>query len=130
MARWQDWATDAHLGPHYLQMALAALPVSTSLQVPRQRDLHKRTSLMRVLMVPKGGLAGNEPSCQCRRHRRLRFDPPVWKIPWGREWQPTPILLPREFHGQRSLVGYSPWDQYKELDMTEQLSTSKAGSPL
>ena len=33
----------------------------------------------------------------------------VRKIPWRREWQPTPVFLPGEFHGQRSLVGYSPW---------------------
>ena len=39
-----------------------------------------------------------------------RFDPWVGKIPWRREWQPTPVLLPGEFHGQRSLAGYSPWD--------------------
>ena len=37
--------------------------------------------------------------------------------PWRREWQPTPVFLPREFHGQRSLVGYSPWG-HKESDMT------------
>ena len=35
---------------------------------------------------------------------------PRWeKIPWRRAWQPTPVVLPGEFHGQRSLVGYSPW---------------------
>jgi len=39
-------------------------------------------------------------------------------IPWRREWQPTPVFLPGEFHGQRSLAGYSPWI-CKELDMTE-----------
>ena len=32
----------------------------------------------------------------------------VRKIPWRREWQPTPVFLPGESHGQRSLVGYSP----------------------
>ena len=32
----------------------------------------------------------------------------VGKIPWRRKWQPTPVLLPKKFHGQRSLVGYSP----------------------
>ena len=37
------------------------------------------------------------------------FDPWVGKIPWRREWQPTPVFWPGEFHGQRSLVGYSPW---------------------
>ena len=32
------------------------------------------------------------------------------KIPWGRTWQPTPVFLPGEFRGLRSLAGYSPWD--------------------
>ena len=42
------------------------------------------------------------------------------KIPWRRKWQPTPVLLPGESHGGRSLVGYSPWGR-KELDTTERL---------
>ena len=42
----------------------------------------------------------------------------VEKIPWGRTWQPTPVFLPGESYGQRSLAGYSPWDG-KESDMTE-----------
>jgi len=41
--------------------------------------------------------------------RRPGFDPWVGKIPWRREWQPTPVFLPGEFHGQRSLAGYSLW---------------------
>ena len=48
------------------------------------------------------------------------FDPWVGKIPWRREWQSTPVLLPGKFHQWKSLVGYSPWD-CKESDMTEQL---------
>ena len=44
------------------------------------------------------------------------------KIPQRKTWQPTPVLLPGESHGQRSLVGYSPWGG-KELDTTERLST-------
>ena len=47
----------------------------------------------------------------------------VGKIPWRRERQLTPIFLPREFHGQRSLVVYSPWG-WKELDTTERLTLS------
>ena len=39
---------------------------------------------------------------------RNRFDPWVGKIPWWRKWHPTPVFLPRESHGQKSLVGYSP----------------------
>ena len=45
-------------------------------------------------------------------------NPRVGKIPWRREWLPTPIFLPREFYGQRNLVGYCPWG-HKGLDMTE-----------
>ena len=41
--------------------------------------------------------------------RRSGFDPWVGKIPWRRAWQPTPVFLPRECHGRRSLAGYSPW---------------------
>ena len=54
---------------------------------------------------------------QCKR------PPCYWvrKILWRREWQPTPVFLPGEFHGQRSLVGYSPWG-CKELDTTEPLT--------
>ena len=46
------------------------------------------------------------------------FKPWIRKIPWRREWQPTPVFLPGELHGQRSLAGYNPWGQ-KELDMTD-----------
>ena len=54
----------------------------------------------------------------CLQCRRPGFDPWVRKIPWRREWLPTPVLLHGEFHGQRSLGGYSPWG-HKELDTTE-----------
>ena len=49
---------------------------------------------------------------------RHRFGPWVGKIPWRRAWQPTPVFLPGESHGQRSLAGYSPWG-HKESDTTE-----------
>ena len=50
----------------------------------------------------------------------FHFDPWVGKIPWRRVWQPTPVFLPGESHGQ-SLEGYSPWGR-KESDTTEQLT--------
>ena len=53
-----------------------------------------------------------------QRHKKGEFDPWVRKIPWRRKWQATPVFLPGESHGQRSLAGYSPWG-HKELDMTE-----------
>ena len=55
------------------------------------------------------GASGKEPTCQCRRWKRCRLDPWVGKIPWRRARQPTPVLLPGESHGQKSLVGCSPW---------------------
>ena len=49
------------------------------------------------------------------------FDPWVGKIPWRRKWQPTPVTLPGKSHGQRRLVGCSPWG-CKESGTTEQLT--------
>ena len=49
-----------------------------------------------------------ESTCQCGRCKRHHFNPWVRKIPWRRKWQPVRVFLPGEFHGQRSLVGYSP----------------------
>ena len=65
-----------------------------------------------------GGARSKELACQSRRPKRQAFDPWAGKIPCRREWLPTPIFLPGESHGQRSLVGYSPWGR-KELDTTE-----------
>ena len=53
-------------------------------------------------------------------YRRPGFDPWVEKMPWRRAWLHTLVFLPGEFHGKRSLVGYSPWCG-KESDMAEQL---------
>ena len=70
----------------------------------------------------RGGLpwwsSGWESTLQCRR---LRLNPWVGKISWRREQLSTPMFWPGEFHGQRNLAGYSPWD-CKESDMTEQFS--------
>ena len=51
----------------------------------------------------------------------MQFNPWVRKIPWRREWLPIPVFLPEEFHGWRSLTGYSPWGR-QELETAEQLS--------
>ena len=60
-------------------------------------------------------LTGKESTCQCE------FHPWVGKLPWRRKWQPTPVFLPGEFHGQKSLVG--PCD-HTEVDMIEHTYTS------
>ena len=89
--------------------------------------LVKATEMMslRHFLPPPVGLprwsGGEESICQCRGCRRHGFDPWVGKIPWRREWHPTPGFLPGESHGQRSLAGDSPWGR-KESDTTERLS--------
>ena len=50
-------------------------------------------------------LSGKESTGQCRRHR---FNLWVWKIPWRRKWQATPLFLPGKSYGQKSLAGFSP----------------------
>ena len=62
-----------------------------------------------VSMGFPGSTSGKERVCQYRRHKRCSFSPWVRKIPCRRAWPPTPGFLPGEPHGQRSLVGYSPW---------------------
>ena len=54
----------------------------------------------------------------CLQRRSPRHSPWAGKTSWGRECLPTPMFLPGELNGQRSLVGYSPWD-CKESDTTE-----------
>ena len=66
--------------------------------------------------------SGKELTRQCRRCKRCGFDPWVGKIPCKRKWQPTPVFLLGKSHGQRSLVGHSPWG-CKDLDMTEHVHT-------
>ena len=51
--------------------------------------------------------------------RDVGLIPRVRKIPWRRKWQPAPLFLPGESHGQWSLVGYSPWG-HRESNVTEQ----------
>ena len=60
----------------------------------------------------------NPPAMQ-----EIGFDPWVGKFPWRRKWQPTPVFLLGEFHGQRSLVGYSPLG-LKVSDTTDGLTLS------
>ena len=97
---------------HYSQSGIA-LPValSTTAQIfvwPAieclVRKEKKKRRIWSVIGLP-WWLRGYSVCLQCRRHR---FNPWVGKIPCRRKWQPTPVFLPGESHGQRSLVGYSP----------------------
>ena len=87
------------------------------------RKIHKKStkelaSLISLHQVFPGGTSGKELTCQCRGHKTCEFNPWVRKIPWRRARQLTPVFLPGESHGQRSLMGYSPQGR-KESDKTE-----------
>ena len=61
--------------------------------------LYQEVSFIRAF---PDGASGKEPVCQCKSHKRCRFDLGVGKIPWRRAWQPTTVFLPGESHGQRT----------------------------
>ena len=72
-------------------------------------------------VVPEGfpgGASGKEPACQCRKQERHEFSRWVGKILWRKTWKFTLVFLPGESHGQKSLVGCSPWG-LTESDTTE-----------
>ena len=71
--------------------------------VPQPSPFLKNTT---ALMGLPGGTSGKEPICHCRRHKRCGFNPWIRKIPWSKNWQSTPLVLPGESHGQRSLMEY------------------------
>ena len=81
-----------------------------------QRKIHVNIQLSNIHRIYRASLVAQRvkhlPAMQ-----GPRFDPWVGKISWRRKWQPTPVFLPGESHGQRSLVGYSPRGG-TELDMT------------
>ena len=65
-----------------------------------------------------GGASDKESTCQCRRHKKCKFDLWAGKIPWSRKWQLAPVLLLGKSRGQRSLAGYSSQGR-KESDVAE-----------
>ena len=69
--------------------------------------------------TPPGGPGGKESACNAGD----RFNSWVRNIPWRRAWQPTPVFLPGESHGQRSVVGYTSRG-YKKSDTTEVIQHS------
>ena len=78
------------------------------------------TCVKGIVAFPDGSVMKNPPVWQ--ELHEMGFDPWVGKILWRRSWQPTPVFLPGESHGQRSLAGYNPWGHYSEQDTTQRLN--------
>ena len=74
-------------------------------------------------VVFPGRTVEKSPAANTGDGKRCGFNPWVGKIPWRRKWQPTPEFLPGKSHGQRSLVGSSPWGR-TESHMAGWLSTA------
>ena len=70
--------------------------------------------------TPIGRAVVKNPPASAREPSELGLIPESGRSPWSRKWQPTPIFLLQKFHGQRSLVGFSPRGQ-KELNTTEHM---------
>ena len=115
----QNWKINVCCLSHWSMIFLLSQPKWTKTW-PNHNTLHRlsevSTILISTLVTPlhfnsltiiynflgfPGGTSGKEHACQCRRHKRLGFDPLVGKIPWRRAWQPTPVFLP----------GESPWTE-------------------
>ena len=117
LSDWTELNWTRPRNPNAVLVATVTLPwdlltEDTFLFLPFTFPLWKKKALMYICVcIHIYGLpwwfSGKESACQCRRRR---FHPWVRKIPWSRKWQPTPVFLPGASHGQRSLVGYSPWN--------------------
>ena len=78
-------------------------------------------SILRHSSTPGFPCGASDQESTCNAGKRCGFDPWTRKIPWRRAWQPTPVFMPGESHGQRSLVGYGLWG-CKESDTNKQLT--------
>ena len=108
---------------YLLELGQGSIPLCFSLQAANRHGLGlpwwcSRHFLLKLHLLGTplvAQMAKNLPAVQ-----ETQVPSQVRKIPWRREWQPTPVFLPREPYGQRSQVAYSPWGR-KESDMTEWL---------
>ena len=91
------------------------LPLLPEIELQPEQKLFNEKPQTETLLIDAASI--------CLQGGRPGFNPWVGKIPWRRKWQPTPVFLPGESHGRRSLVGYSPWVR-KESDTTEWLPFS------
>ena len=68
--------------------------------------------------LPRGRPGGSDGR-ECLQCGRPGFDPWIGTIPWRMAWQPTPVSLPGESQGWRSLAGYSPWGHTESASLSD-----------
>ena len=105
----------------FADQIILTLVIRSSFKLTHESLWHASYFVFTSLTFGSQGFPGSsDGKSVCQQCGRPGFDPWVRKIPWRRQWQPTPVFLPGKFHGRRSLVGYSP-QSHKESDTTEQL---------
>ena len=92
--------------------------ITTSQFIILETKEQNKTQSYRRIIGFLDGVSDKEPACQFRRHKRLRLNHWVEKIPWRRAQQPIPVFLPEKSHRQKSRAGYSP-QGCKQSDTTE-----------
>ena len=85
--------------------------------------------LCNYMGFPGGSVGKVGISCNTGDTGDIRLIRGLGRFLWRRAWQPTPVFLPGEAHGQRSLAGYSPWS-YKESDPTEATEHASTRAPV
>ena len=117
------WWPPLSLGCPHPGPASAVIPPAWLSLVRRERTMPIKcsTEVKAPVRTSPDGSAGEEPSCQSRRHKRHRSDPWFRKIPWRRKRQPTLVFLPGKFREQTVAWWASPCSPWglKEPDTTE-----------
>ena len=106
--------------PRFIAALLIITKIWKEPKCPSIDDWVKKLFYIYMYIGFPGGSDSKEFACGAGE---LGLIPGLRTSPWRRERLPTPVSLPGKFHGERSLVGYSPWDP-KELDTTEWLTLS------
>ena len=106
------------LKPYYCMIIVINIPIPEGRKWNRHRKEFTILLIFRIWPSRIPFPVGSDSKCG-----RPGFYPWVGKISWRRAWQPTPVFLPREFQGQRSLDRCSP-QGHKQSDTTERLSTA------
>ena len=115
------WIITQYYFIYFADQIILTLVIRSSFKLTHESLWHASYFVFTSLTFGSQGFPGSsDGKSVCQQCRRPGFDPWVRKIPWRRQWQPTPVFLPGKFHGRRSLVGYSP-RSHKESDTTEQL---------